>query len=185
MRSLFGMALLVLSGILPVAQDRLASSWSVDQRILSSSAAQLGKAPMRVVLRRLRSRPAVAEAGIGEDERTITVTFRDGLDSVIVPRVQGQMPRRRHWRPDVRVANPVQAEGRTALVLEPFAEEMGLGSSAGDGEAGALRSAGMTVDELKDGEVTLAELGAMSRYDVVYMQTHIGVNQWGEAVVVS
>lgn len=71
----------------------------------------------------------------------------------------------------------------SALVLEPFATELNLGSTAGTVEADDLQAAGYRVDRLVDGAVTMGTMSTLANYNVVYMLTHSGVNQWGEGVV--
>ena len=67
--------------------------------------------------------------------------------------------------------------------MEPFATELGLGSNAGDLEKNALQAAGYSVDELYDQQVSLASMTILHTYNVVYLETHSGVNTGGEGVV--
>ncbi len=73
--------------------------------------------------------------------------------------------------------------GARALVLEPFATELNIGSHAGDAEVDDLQAAGYAVDQLYDTNVTLATMKTLPNYNVVYMLTHSGVNQYGEGVI--
>lgn len=75
--------------------------------------------------------------------------------------------------------------GRRALVLEPFADELQLGTDAGQPEVDALTRSGFTVDILRNAEVTVAALLRLSDYSVVYWDTHAAVLDNGDAVVVS
>lgn len=77
---------------------------------------------------------------------------------------------------------PSTAQPR-ALVLEPFATELDLGPTAGTVEADDLQAAGYRVDRLVDGAVTMGTMATLASYNVVYILTHSGVNQWGEGVV--
>ncbi|MBV9279241.1 MAG: hypothetical protein JOZ41_04095 [Chloroflexi bacterium] len=76
------------------------------------------------------------------------------------------------------------ARGR-AIVLEPFASELGRGASAGDAQASALAQAGFHVDELKDSAVTVGVMETLGSYSVVYIETHSGVLPDGDADVVT
>lgn len=75
--------------------------------------------------------------------------------------------------------------GAKALVLEPFADELGLGSSAGDEEAQVLTDAGFSVDVLRNQQVTVPVLQRIPQYAVTYVDTHSGVLDNGDAVVVA
>lgn len=73
-----------------------------------------------------------------------------------------------------------------ALILEPFASQLNMGPHAGDAVAEALMEGGYTVTQLYDNAVTLNTMATLSQYNIVYMQTHTGVNKdTGEAVVAS
>jgi hypothetical protein len=70
-----------------------------------------------------------------------------------------------------------------AIVLEPFASELNLGSSAGTPESDALRASGFSVDEAYDTDVSVSLMSTLSHYSVVYILTHSGVNAQGEGVI--
>jgi hypothetical protein len=136
------------------------------------------------VLGWLRRQPAVAGALLGEDGKTLDVRFRDGQQAAILPRSLGTAT----LTPDgLRLLNrPLarsDAPGGKALVLEPFAAELGLGPNAADPEITQLKNAGFSVDSLYDTNVTVATMGLMPRYNVVYMHTHSGTNAGGEGVL--
>ncbi|GAC1474193.1 MAG: hypothetical protein PVSMB7_29000 [Chloroflexota bacterium] len=61
-----------------------------------------------------------------------------------------------------------------AAVLEPFGTELGLGLNSGQPEIDALHSAGFTVDTYRETAVTIPVIESLSRYSVVYMESHSG-----------
>ncbi|HEX8919616.1 MAG TPA: hypothetical protein VF898_14020 [Chloroflexota bacterium] len=70
-----------------------------------------------------------------------------------------------------------------ALVLEPFATQLGPGANAGDPEIQDLKAAGFQVDYLYDNQVTVQAMTTMSQYNVVYMRVHSDPTQTGDGVV--
>lgn len=121
-------------------------------------------------------------AQLGRDGRTI-LTRVHGRELAILPRYVTALDRAaRHalLRPASRSAVPAN---RSAIVLEPFAAELGLGEGAGAPEAQALQSLGYNVTTLHDSQVTLATMATLPQYSVIYMETHSGVLPDGDAVV--
>lgn len=87
-------------------------------------------------------------------------------------------------RPAFRpLARPQQQGGGRAVVLEPFATELGIGAQAADPVASALRGAGWSVDTGVDSQVSVQAMTTIGRYGIVYMHTHSGVSQSGAGVV--
>jgi hypothetical protein len=84
-----------------------------------------------------------------------------------------------------QVRSHSSAQGTRAIVLEPFADELNLGPSAGQQEAGFLTTAGFTVDIKRDTDVTVETMENLSGYSVVYMETHAGALSGGDAIVVT
>jgi hypothetical protein len=68
-------------------------------------------------------------------------------------------------------------------VLEPFADELGLGQDEGGAEAASLRSAGFAVDQAYNEQADMRLMQSLPAYSVVYMLTHSGVNAEGEGVI--
>jgi hypothetical protein len=77
-----------------------------------------------------------------------------------------------------------QPTGR-AIVLEPFADELGLGASAGQPEIDALHQANFTVDVFRNDEVTIPVMERLGGYAVIYVETHSGVLPNGDAVLLT
>ena len=96
---------------------------------------------------------------------------------VVRPVIAGSL--RGRFRPHAGTAS-----GR-AIVLEPFADELGLGPTAGQAERDALAQAGFTVDVALNGQVTVGLMEHLADYSVIYMETHSGVLPNGDAVVVT
>lgn len=71
---------------------------------------------------------------------------------------------------DARSLDP-NPPGR-ALVLEPFATELGYGPDAGSSVVQTLTNAGFTVDVKRDDQVTVPVMQSISQYSVVYIETH-------------
>lgn len=122
---------------------------------------------------------------------TVEVRFVDGAQVEILPRSAAVTHPAAETRPALLQSGqrlmdqtgPLPALGR-ALVLEPFAGELGLGPDAGQGEADALRRAGFTVTILRDSAVTLSVMQTMSQYAFVYIETHSNsLSSGGDAVI--
>lgn len=129
---------------------------------------------------------SVARAALGRDGRTINIRFRDGLRAAILPATSLAPAKPEAPSRSYLAASPARsghdAQGKKALILEPFAtEEIGVHDAIA--ESADLQRAGFTVDQLSDGNVTVASMASLSQYDVIYMHTHAGVNQEGYAVV--
>ena len=161
--------------------DASAFSGSADTRLLRLAAVGLKHDTMRQVLEWLQHQSGVRSAA--HDGSTLGVLFRDGTRGVILPAWRGRVRAigalRRRFRPLSHTHSPV---GR-ALVLEPFAAELGLGPSAGDPEVHQLQHAGYQVDQLYDTAVSVKALTSISQYNVVYMHTHSDPFGGGDGVV--
>jgi hypothetical protein len=92
-------------------------------------------------------------------------------------------PHSHRFHPAIRV-HSASAINR-ALVLEPFADELALGVSAGQQEADALTHAGFSVDVKRNAEVTVPVMESIANYSAVYMETHSGILPNGDAIVVT
>jgi hypothetical protein len=126
----------------------------------------------------------VQRVTLGQDGRTIEVFFRDGASVVLLPRIERQV------RPPIPAplsmaprARPAAAAPGRALVLEPFADELGLGPEAGQEHIDLLTKAGFQVDVFRNEQVTIPVMERLSDYSVVYMLTHSGLLDNGHALV--
>jgi hypothetical protein len=157
---------------------------SADDRTLREAAHSLQRQGIGQVERWLQQQASVASAMLGTDGQTLDIRFRDGehaalLSSTLKPiRVNT-----RSLYPNTRTFSQPAAPGARALLLEPFATQLGLGPGAADAEANFLHTAGFAVDELSDAQVSVSAVRSMPLYNVVYMQTHSGVNAGGEGVL--
>lgn len=157
---------------------------SLDRGLLTAASLRLSRGTPRHVASWLRSHRAVRSALVGLDGRTLEVRFRDGMRAAILPAAisPARLPARL-VRPMSRSLAPARADGARAAVLEPFATQLNLGIHDGDTVAADLQAAGFQVDQAYDGAVTVNSMASLSRYSVVYMVAHVGVNPEGEAVV--
>jgi hypothetical protein len=122
---------------------------------------------------------------MGSDGQTLDVHFRDGAELALLPRAIHRAAiklKSSLLRPLVSVRDT--APGKS-IVLEPFADELGLGSDAGQGEITPLQSAGFSVDVLRNSQVTVATMESLSNYSVIYMETHSGTLGDGDAIVLT
>jgi hypothetical protein len=130
-----------------------------------------------------RKSPDIAAVALGRDRRTIVLHFTDGRELVILPPqpvlIRVPSPSR---LPHVTSSDSANAR---ALVLEPFASQLGFGPTTGDDEANALRAAGFSVDIFRDGQVTVPVMQRIPQYAVTYIETHAAVMPNGDAVVMT
>lgn len=82
-------------------------------------------------------------------------------------------------------SKPADSANARALVLEPFATQLGFGPTTGDDEASALRAAGFSVDVFRDAQVTVPVMQRIPEYAVTYIETHAAVMPDGDAVVMT
>ena len=176
------LAAVLFSGISARPTPTFGYGSSLDLQILRDASIALAHRAPAAILPRLHRNPAVGEAAIGLDGRTVSVRFRDGLQSAILPAGAAGSSSIQSRAPGPRRFRELQT-GARAVVLEPFAAELGEGGAAGQTEAAILQSAGFTVDRVLDTAVTVGTMATLSQYAVVYMDTHSGVNQYGEGVV--
>lgn len=113
---------------------------------------------------------------------------RDGTIEVLRPgaapiAILPRQPRLTHVLPLEGPSAAVHAGAARALVLEPFAGELSLGSTAGGAEMDALQRAGYAVYVRRDGGVTVPVLETLGNYSAVYMETHSGTLPGGDAII--
>lgn len=165
------------------AQATASLRLAADTRLLRRAAQAASHEGSGTLLRWLRDRRLVRSATLGLDGRTIDVTFRDGVQTAVLP----STPRSaRILPPPVPVAfrrTLAATGGPRAIVLDPFARNPGF--DTGEAEVVDLQRAGFHVDHLVNEAVTVNVMASLSNYDVVYLDTHSGVNQWGEGVIVT
>jgi len=180
---------IVFAGLVGIPRGNASASYDAhDGNVLGLASMRLGHQSMSRVLDWLRHQPSVRSALRGDDGRTVDIRFRDGSRAAILPstvsRVRLPLPL---LRSHVQLLSGERSPAgpARAVVMEPFASQLGLGPQAGDAEVGDLQAAGYSVDQLYDTQVTLNSLTKLSQYNVAYMQTHAGVAAGGEGIVAS
>jgi hypothetical protein len=153
-----------------------------DRGALATLAVRLGRLDPAQKLAAARRSPQVRAAVLGRDGATIDLTFRDDTTAAILPAAP-PIVRRAPVR--LLASSGTQAPGAQgrAAVLEPFLTELHLDAHTDDSAIASLRSAGFSVDFLSDTAVTVATMATLAPYRVIYLNTHSGVNQYGEGVI--
>lgn len=145
--------------------------------LLRSASLALRTQSPPAVVRRLRHAKSVSYAAVGMDGKTVEFRLKSGVTMAVLPSGgNAAIPIPRLGM--ARSAAP--ATGRTAFVLAPFEDEMGMGQHITD-LAAKLQDYGFSVTVLTNQAVTVDDMVDLSRYDVVYDVTHSGVNQYGDA----
>lgn len=154
-------------------------------RTVALTASRIGVHSPRQARVWLLRQPRVQTAQMGRDGQTLDVHFRDGGELALLPRAT----HRTAIRAEPSALRPLLSTRDTsngkAIVLEPFADELGLGSDAGQGEIVPLQASGFSVDVLRNSQVTVATMETLSNYSVVYMETHSGTLGDGDAIVLT
>lgn len=163
----------------------------LDQRVGMAATARAGKNTAATV-RWLNGQRSVQSVRLGAGA-AIDIRFRDGGELLVLSRSfstgRGALPRPALLQPRVALLRQTSRDSRQvgparALVLEPFADELGLGSDAGLQEANDLTRAGFQVDVLRNSAVSVATMATLSSYSVVYFETHADpLKAGGDAVV--
>lgn len=126
-----------------------------------------------------------AHAVLGGDSRTVEIRFGDGAQLAIVPSLERHaalaLPSRLPRLPMGRAAD--QAPATKAAVLLPFADELNEGPNAGQTEIDTLKAAGFSVDVYRNADVSIDLLTHLADYSVVYLETHSGTLDDGDAIV--
>lgn len=160
----------------------------IDARMLHLASLRLGHASAPALLRWLQGQRSVRQVNIGRDGKTLDIRFSDGMRAAVLSDGLGEavlrapvpMPK---VMSDMRQAAPAQSGTGRAVVLEPFASELGLGPTAGDVEVHDLQSAGFSVDQGYDTAVTVATMLTLSNYNVIFMFAHSGIGSGGDGVI--
>lgn len=179
----------VFAGLGGIHQSSASASYSAqDGQVLGTASLRMGHQKMSQVLAWLRHQSTVRLALPGPDRKTVDIRFRDGSRAAILSNTISSVRvpvalLHRHAQLLSRSQSPAGAP--RAVVMEPFATELGIGPHAGDAELNYLQSAGFQVDQLYDTQVTVNSLTTLSEYNVVYMQTHAGVVNGGEGILAS
>lgn len=158
---------------------------SRSDRSVALHASRLGARSPAAARTWLAHQPAVAGVQTGTDGQSLEVRFRDGAELAMLPHATHRTAlqlKNGSFRPLVATRDTTSAR---AVVLEPFADELGLGANAGQSEADALQSAGFTVDVRRNAEVSVATMEGLSQYSVIYMETHSGSFADGDAIVLT
>lgn len=171
-------------GLAPEGRASAAIDSRLDNQTLQLASARLQRHSLRNVLQWLSHQPSVEAAETGANRQVLNIHFRDGTRGVLLPAWPGKRSlTARVARTELRPLSRSHAPGARALVLEPFASELGLGPTAGDPEVNQLRAAGFQVDQLYDTNVTVSVMASMAGYNVVYMHTHSDPFGAGDGVV--
>lgn len=157
--------------------------WSAERHLILAASHRLQHTSPTSVQLWLRRQTPVSSTAIGRDGRTLVVRFRDGVQAAVLPAGKPSAAPVPMFSNQARVRTGAAAGRPRALVLEPFATSLNLGPNAGSVEAADLQGAGYQVDLLRDSAVTIDTMETLANYNVVYIVTHSGVNQWGEGVV--
>lgn len=177
----FSLLSVALAGFLAGSPRSISRTYtSGDLHILRLASAGLSHQHPAQMLRWLRHQPAVRSTEWVAASHTLDVTFRDGFNSAILSRSLGTVavPHQSVFRTMSRSYAP----GARALVLEPFASQLGLSQTA-NVEVSDLQSAGFQVDQAANTAVTVATMANLSHYSVIYVHTHSGVAPGGEGIL--
>jgi hypothetical protein len=183
--SLFAAVAVVVAAILQSAargtpySPRLTSA----DRSAGERVSQLARHDVRAAVAWARRNADIASVAVGLDRHTIVLHYRDGRELIVLP--SHAVPVRIASTPRLPLSTARDSAATRALVLEPFATQLGFGPTTGDDEANALRAAGFSVDVLRDAQVTVPVMQSIPQYAVTYIETHAGVLPDGDAVVIS
>jgi len=180
--ALLWLALVPASG---AALPARASSVRFDIAITGKASVMRAHDGVRQVRLWLDRQPSVSGSSVGRDGTTISIYFHDGLHTAVLwPRMPSYSGIRRGvLAPSMNRLHRMLQTGRRAIVLEPFRTELQLGPDAGASETSALQAAGYNVDTFSNAGVTVDVMKTLGAYNVVYDDTHSGVNEYGEGVV--
>ncbi|GAC1632198.1 MAG: hypothetical protein NVS4B2_16820 [Chloroflexota bacterium] len=174
-------ALLIAGFQFSSTKSSTSASIGGDVRLVKSAAQTFDRGGLPALRAWAHRHPDAVAVRRGPDGRTLTLQFRDGIrGSLLSSRLSRVRVPIQRFRSHERFFAPGTAR---ALIMEPFATQLGLGPNAADPERNALQNAGFAVDELFDQQVTLASMAAIHSYNLVYIETHSGVNTGGEGVV--
>lgn len=158
---------------------------SQDKRV-GGTASEIAGRSVHQALVWLSRRHRVASSAVGPDRQTIVIHFRDGAQVFILPRrvspVRFSLNTRLHAYADQSAVQAGSSSGN-AIVLEPFADELGLGPSAGQSEADILSAAGFHVEIFRNSAVTVGVMESLASYSAVYIETHSGLLPGGDLIL--
>ncbi len=154
-----------------------------DSRV-ALTASQLGARSPNRAREWLVSQSRVSSANFGRDGKTLDVHFRDGAEVALVPRKTERTALLSGLGFSPALV-PHASGSAHAVVLEPFADELGLGESAGEGEIEPLKAAGFSVDVVRNSDVTVSVMENLANYSVIYMETHSGTLGDGDAIILT
>jgi hypothetical protein len=174
--------------VLPVAASPTTlpgRALSPRDRLLVAGASHVAGTNLRRTVVWLRAQPGVTGATLSVDGASAEVAFADGARLGILRSLDSlphEAPSPPRLTPRVHLSSDVP-QGK-ALVLEPFAWQLGRGDDAGQAEITVLKNAGFSVDVLRNEQVTIAVLEHLADYSVIYMETHSNVLGTDAAIVV-
>jgi hypothetical protein len=154
---------------------------AADMQVLGTVARSL-TSPSGAVEQLAQSR-TVKNATLGSDGRTVEIIFRDGTRAAILPGASELTQVTGRVSPLASSHDDSLGPAGRAEILEPFATELQLNPSIDDPEIASLQNAGFSVDRLVDADVTVEAMLNLDRYRVLYLNTHTGVNQYGEGII--
>jgi hypothetical protein len=178
--------------LLPIPRSLAQSQSPSGTNVLSGADRKVALSASRIGIRGprqarvwLQRQTSVRAVQTGTDGQTLDVHFRDGGELILVPRAMHRTAIQVHPTTMRTLLSTRDSTPGKAIVLEPFADELGLGSDAGQGEIAPLQAAGFSVDVLRNSQVTVASMENLSNYSVVYMETHSGTFGDGDAIILT
>src|SRR5947209_5659599 len=129
-----GLALLPLPRAFAHSQSQSAagsSLLSASDRKAALTASRIGVRSPRQARTWLRRQRTVALAQMGRDGQTLDVHFRDGAELALLPRAVHRATLRTQASQLRPLVSAHDTPAGKAIVLEPFADELGLGANAG------------------------------------------------------
>jgi hypothetical protein len=167
---------IVVAGLVGIPGAASASFAAQDGNVLGIASMRLGHQSMGRVLGWLRHQPSVRSAlrgrwpdgGHSLPRRVASCNFAEYLQSGTATSGPSPSPPATALARALRRRGPRRGDGAVCNSVRTRPQ-------AGDAEVGDLQSAGYSVDQLYDTQVTLKALTTLSQYNVAYMQTHAGV----------
>src|SRR5947209_607402 len=104
----------------------------LDQRTGGDASLLAARSPLAAVRWLRRQKRVVSSVQLGPDRATIDIHFRDETQVSILPRISAFIPLKASRAASGRIHKAANRDpSARAVVLEPFANELGLGADAG------------------------------------------------------